>query len=420
MKCWKDQCESKLEFACPCTDPPVYSCDTHIAAHMKTASRSRHLPDPLTISPNPETKRALIDCLHKSLSDLYELRKKTVLDFSMQIKQINEKMKIALKSFDDSIKNQRKIISEIQIVEVISNFRKTQIDKILVAEPEEAINLLKDSFDIFDRSKFFIDDTGKLTKVPLMIESNRFIIFRDNSTKIVQTDLNNNYSSTELNISLNSPQSVYTTMCIIPGNSVFCCGNYPNTANAFIIDSNTNVKKVIDAPDKLGVSGSIYYNKSVYVFGGYTGQAHVNNAYRYYFLENKWENLNPLPAKSTFVSCIAKNNKILLSGREHSKIYCYDIIQNSYIELHNIQAGIWRKIICENNKNAYVIEAGGYIYEGNQEWNYWSTIGSSGTENNVLIGCTVLWQNKAYFAFCTNNFYEFDMKEKRCKKIKNI
>ncbi|CAG9328480.1 unnamed protein product [Blepharisma stoltei] len=163
-------------------------------------------------------------------------------------------------------------------------------------------------------------------------------------------------------------------MCIIPGNSVFCCGNYPNAANtAFIIDLNNNVKKVIYAPDSLSLSGSIYYNSSVYVFGGYTGHFYVNNAYWYYLLENKWENLNPLPVQSSFVSCIAKNNKILLSGREHSKIYSYDIIQNSYIELHDIQAGIWRKIICENNKNAYVIEADGYIYEGNQEWKAWST-----------------------------------------------
>ncbi|CAG9328485.1 unnamed protein product [Blepharisma stoltei] len=149
MKCWKDQCENKLEFTCSCTNPPTYSCDEHIVAHMKTASNSRHLPDPLTISPNPETKRALIDCLHKSLSNLYELRRKTVLDFSMQIKQINEKMKIALESFDDSIKNQRKIISQIKTIKVISNGSKTEIDEMLVSEPEIAIKLLKDSFDIF-------------------------------------------------------------------------------------------------------------------------------------------------------------------------------------------------------------------------------------------------------------------------------
>ncbi|CAG9328483.1 unnamed protein product [Blepharisma stoltei] len=412
MKCWKDQCGNKLEFACPCIDPPVYSCDTHIAAHIKTAPWSRHIPDSLAISPNPETKRALIDCLHKSLSDLYELRRKTVLDFSMQIKQINEKMKIVLELFDDSIKNRHKLISEIKIVEVISNSRKTQINKILASEPEEATMLLEDFFDIFDRFNFFIDDIGKIA--PFINESNKFIIFRNNSTKIVQMDLNNNYSSTEFNISLDSPQSHYTTMCIIPGNSFFCYGNYPNTANtAFIIDSNNN------APDSLSLSGSIYYNSSVYVFGGHTRYSNVINAYRYYLLESKWENLNPLPVQSSFVSCIAKNNKILLSGREHSKIYCYDIIQNSYIELHSIQLG--QKIICENNKNAYVIEAGGYIYEGNQEWNYWSTIGSSGTEkNNNLIGCTVLWQNKAYFAFGGYNLYEFDMKEKKCKKLKTI
>ncbi|CAG9328481.1 unnamed protein product [Blepharisma stoltei] len=201
MKCWKDQCENKLEFVCPCANPPAYSCDTHIAAHMKTASNSRHLPEPLTISPNPETKRALIDCLHKSLSDLYELRRKTVLDFSMQIKQINEKMKIVLESFDEFIKNQRKIISEIQIVKVMSNSRKTQIDKILAAEPEEAINLLKGTFDIFDRFNFFIDGVGILSKIePFKNEWNKFIIFRDGSKKIVKTDLNNNYSSIEFNI----------------------------------------------------------------------------------------------------------------------------------------------------------------------------------------------------------------------------
>mmetsp|Transcript_15532 Transcript_15532/g.15499 ORF Transcript_15532/g.15499 Transcript_15532/m.15499 type:complete len:260 (+) Transcript_15532:178-957(+) len=258
----------------------------HIVAHMKTVSKSRHLPDPLTTSPNPETKRALIDCLHKSLSDLYELRRKIVSDFSIQIKQLNEKMQITLESFDESIKKQRKIISEIKLTEAISNFNKTKIDEMLASEPEEAIKYLKDSFDIFDGSNFFIDDTGKLTAKPLIKESNRFILFRNNSTKIVQTDLNN-YSSTEFNISLDSPKSHYIAMCLIPGNSIFCYGNYPTPTNAaFIIESNNNVKQVMNAEHSLGLNGSIYYNYCVYIFGGRAESTYAS-AFRYCLLENK-------------------------------------------------------------------------------------------------------------------------------------
>mmetsp|Transcript_15530 Transcript_15530/g.15496 ORF Transcript_15530/g.15496 Transcript_15530/m.15496 type:complete len:261 (+) Transcript_15530:178-960(+) len=259
----------------------------HIVAHMKTVSKSRHLPDPLTTSPNPETKRALIDCLHKSLSDLYELRRKIVSDFSIQIKQLNEKMQITLESFDESIKKQRKIISEIKLTEAISNFNKTKIDEMLALEPEKAISLLKNSFDIFDGSNFFIDDTGKLTAKPLIKESNRFILFRNNSTKIVQTDLNN-YSSTEFNISLDSPKSQNIAMCLIPGNSIFCYENHPtHTSTPFIIESNNNVKQVVNAEHSLYASGSIYYNSCVYIFGGYNGFEPVNNAFRYNLLENK-------------------------------------------------------------------------------------------------------------------------------------
>ncbi|CAG9328484.1 unnamed protein product [Blepharisma stoltei] len=207
-------------------------------------------------------------------------------------------------------------------------------------------------------------------------------------------------------------------MCLIPDNSIFCCGYYPTPKkSAFIIQPNKMLKHVADTPFSIGLSGSIYYNDSVYVFGGSTTSGIWSGAFKYYLWEDKWANLNPMPLKSTFVSCIAKNNKILLSGREHTKIYCYDIIQNSYNELHNIQQGQWRKIICENNKNAYVIEAGGHIYEGNQEWKAWRTIGNSGIISKELIGCKVLWENSAYFCFEGYDLYEFNMKEKKCKKI---
>ncbi|CAG9328478.1 unnamed protein product [Blepharisma stoltei] len=233
--------------------------------------------------------------------------------------------------------------------------------------------------------------------------------------KIVKSHLNN-YSSTEYSISLDHIQSQYISMCLIFGNANFCYGNF----TAFIIEENNNVSQVSNAPTSLVGSSSIYYKNGVYIFGGWSSMATIH-ASKYSLKNGTWKNLNIMPAFSSFVSFAEK--KIWLSGREHSKTYCYDIIQNNYTELQSVKAN-YTKILCGNRKNYYVIEACGNIYESDYEsdfeWMMWKELGSSEIENTPLIGCKVRWQGKVYFAFSNYNLYEFDLREKKIQKIKTI
>ncbi|CAG9328477.1 unnamed protein product [Blepharisma stoltei] len=222
MKCWRDHCKHKLEFLCTCTDPPIYLCDSHIEEHLKIHTNSQNFPEQIIIIPNPIAKRKLINHLHKSISHLYKSKQKIVKDLSAQIMQLNKQMEITLKSFDKAIKEQRNMIIKFLSAEIISN-------------PNQ---------NILDASNLRIEEQNPKE------ESNQNEFFRDNSQKIVRINLSN-YSSSEFHLPLDSPKSMFISMCSMPENSIFCYGDYPNsTDSVFIIESDNTIRKVKNAPHK--------------------------------------------------------------------------------------------------------------------------------------------------------------------------
>mmetsp|Transcript_9508 Transcript_9508/g.9471 ORF Transcript_9508/g.9471 Transcript_9508/m.9471 type:complete len:131 (-) Transcript_9508:476-868(-) len=94
--------------------------------------------------------------------------------------------------------------------------------------------------------------------------------FQERTSKIIITNLQT-FSLKEQKLEIPEAMGIWSSMCLIPGNSHFCYGNYYNKeckGTAFIISENKKIRKIPSGFPCNG-AGTIYFQGSVYSFGGY-------------------------------------------------------------------------------------------------------------------------------------------------------
>ncbi|CAG9335831.1 unnamed protein product [Blepharisma stoltei] len=429
MKCWHNHCNSKLEFTCPCANPPVYSCGLHIVEHLRDESLQGHHPENLFTKPKPETKKALIEQLAKLSSDLSTVRENLIKQVSEKVNALVSQMKKSLEEIDRMKEEQQNLIQKINSTSEISKENRSFIEELLSLSPEEAVKMLKDL-------KFTIEDV-KLDKTPecsptkieekvetrtisresFEMEVDEIVVFRNSTKKIARVNLAT-FNTTEVEVEVADPIFYYVAMCEIPNTGVFCFGNWnPCRGTAYIIYPDSRIKQLEDGAPCC-YSGAVYYKKAVYVFGGCSGN-YLTLAEKYNFTTEKWEKLSPMPDASHLVTTLVYNCQILLSGYHHSKLYSYDINYDTYLEVLDLKPDVCR-MLCKGNDKAYLIEWTGQIYECEYNISSWRVVGEALPSMGCPIGYGSIYKGFSYFVDHTFTLYQFDLGQLKINKSKQV
>lgn len=145
--------------------------------------------------------------------------------------------------------------------------------------------------------------------------------------------------------------------------------------DAFKYNIATNTVTVLaNLPKKLCRMSAVYYNNFIYIFGGMTSDAFLDNsAYRYNCVSNSYTTMTDLPENRACYAATNVNNRVyIFGGKNSSKYYTkscimYDINTNAYISIANLNTDILRygSSAVYYNNSIYLLGYGKifYIYD---------------------------------------------------------
>ncbi|CAG9311755.1 unnamed protein product [Blepharisma stoltei] len=218
---------------------------------------------------------------------------------------------------------------------------------------------------------------------------------------------------------INTPEPLSINACIalLPDNELFCYGskNPFSGISCIISTKNCELGRMLPPGTPCYDSGAIYLNNSVYVFGGKDQSDNRSQLVTCFnLIQNSWSRLSPLPIASGSCSCIYFNQKILLTGYYHSKIYKYNIQSNNYSEVLSFNISSNRtKLLFQSKNKAYLIQSGDIYESGVSNENTWKKIGYSNLNSFAQL-CIASIYDDPYIGFfhpdygyCSGNIYKY-------------
>ncbi|CAG9328043.1 unnamed protein product [Blepharisma stoltei] len=166
---------------------------------------------------------------------------------------------------------------------------------------------------------------------------------------------------------LQTPEPLDATTCItnLPNGKLFCYGNSQISGITVLIDVNGEFE-VLPSGTPCMVSSCIYFNNSIYCFGGYN-QNYLTLSNRFDLNWNRWIQLALMPNGDYYCHSIIFNGNILISGYYNRNLLLYSIDIDSFSTIP-YDFEIYKSKILINAERLYLIEgSNGSIYESDIE-----------------------------------------------------
>ncbi|CAG9318577.1 unnamed protein product [Blepharisma stoltei] len=212
---------------------------------------------------------------------------------------------------------------------------------------------------------------------------------------------------------LQTPELLNWNTCItqLPNGKLFCFGRAVSVSGiTLLIDVNGGVEELPSGTPCFH-SSCLYFNNSVYCFGGYNGK-NLTLSSRFDLHQKRWIQLTPMPRADYACSSIAFNGNILISGLINKNLLLYSIDINSFSIIPYEYADNKVKILI-NAGRLYLIECeNGSIYESEiASYTNWKRIGNSIIDYNP---CQVYCSYNKGFIFigAASDYYKFDLNGK--------
>ncbi|CAG9313451.1 unnamed protein product [Blepharisma stoltei] len=250
-----------------------------------------------------------------------------------------------------------------------------------------------------------------------VIETNELIICSQRSRQIYSVDVK---TFKAISLSLGPCYGLYSNVFIPTTNSTLFYGEFMHKnldINAFILDAEKKITKLIWAQEKLFPSLA-YYENYVYAFGNSVSA-------KYNCLQNKWENLAHLGLDlyGRQSSSVGFKGHILIVERTLSSLISYDIEQNSFQKVAGLSLD-WRanKIIFSADNRVYIIEFPGRIHQSAiNDFTEWEIIATRTMDCSGELWSYVIRFNEKFYFECISSYnsilVEFDLKENKLKTI---
>ncbi|CAG9332712.1 unnamed protein product [Blepharisma stoltei] len=204
---------------------------------------------------------------------------------------------------------------------------------------------------------------------------------KDNITSLI---IYNTETETEEVKTLQTSDLLGTSTCItqLPNGKLFCFGNYyRHSGITMLIDTNGEVE-VLPSGTPCQLSSCIYFDNSVYCFGGCTNKCISTLSSRFDLDLNHWIHLTPMQYPDFRCSSIIFNGNILISRMIKRKLLLYSIDIDSFSIIPHKFKWTTQKILI-NAERPYLIECPGLIYESEiGSYLNWRQIGKSAINQN--------------------------------------
>ncbi|CAG9325279.1 unnamed protein product [Blepharisma stoltei] len=233
----------------------------------------------------------------------------------------------------------------------------------------------------------------------------------ENRTNLIIYDTEND--SEEVRI-VETPEPLDFGTCIaqLPNGNLFCFGNSQHSGVSLIIDENYKVRELPSGTPCVN-SSAIYFNNSVYCFGGNYNYEDLTLSERFDLNENRWIKLEPLPEADENCTSVIFNGNIVISGFNENLLR-YSIGNNTFAAIpYDFEAYVGKILI--STERLYLIEYGGSIYESElSNETVWRRIGDSIIVlfNQVYLSHSKGKINISFFSINGREYYCFDLDQK--------
>ncbi|CAG9327855.1 unnamed protein product [Blepharisma stoltei] len=197
----------------------------------------------------------------------------------------------------------------------------------------------------------------------------------------------------------------------LPNGELFCYGkNYPTSGITLIIGTDYKAR-LQPSGESCRFSSAIYFNRSVYCFGGWDeNHKSLSLSERFDLDESRWIKLAQMPQIDCYCHSIIFSGNILISGLLSKNLLLYSTDIDSFSQISYDFGKDKRKILI-NGERIYLIQHSGQIYESEIGDIYeWYLVGKS----IIYFYAQVYWvYNKGCIYFGCNgadkNYYKFSL-----------
>lgn len=398
--CFKDSCNKHVEFACYCSNQPVYSCDKHLGKHLKL--RGDHSSqNSLCMVLDPQDFELLYPKLTETQKKIGNIIKSVQTETKILVETVlkeSQKLIFSLKSFRFKI---LKLLKTMNVEKIVDKEDFDEVSKILEGTLIEN-NSYRDH--LVNKITVFYDLSNYYKPQSLELESEFLCFFRNRSKNLTLISIDKPDLVIPLDISNCFDQ--WSTHCELPNNKYFFYGGNPYISDVSIIDINKKTGIQKKSGRAKGYMASCYYKNKVYVFGGYNGQ-YQRDAESYNLITDSWEDLSPLPIRCGNSACVRLNDNILYAAYTSNSLIVYSISYDVYFRYGNFGSNF--KIICNHQDLVYLFVCGKVYRSNYPDFSKFQLINNATCVTSTsLYAYGVLKDKNFYFALHDNNIYKFD------------
>ena len=399
---FENRCSKRVIWACKCTNPSQYFCDSHISSHMRVPGD--HLTECMIVELSRNQIAELLPKLKEFTKYLEGCRKSIMDNSNMLMKCIEEEARKALNRIQDLQKTVLDLMSERGVNK--ENYRRIQ------CFPFEGSN------DIGSK----IENTKKTIEGFYEFDDHEEIIWEESNEIIFPRDptggLQSIYLDTfKLSTVAYAPKiGQYCHACKIDQNTYFIHGgriNNNTVSEAYLINiKDKKYETLTNGPTKDCGGGTVSKTNKVYIFGGYNTRIlnTCDTCDTFDLVTKEWRSITALPQASHCITAGKVDETIILSGYEMSCCYSYN--DSSFSSILTLPPCKY-KFVC-----------GGWIYTNsilyeNQDQSClkWTSHSAISWNNDLWISCAFKKNQYIYFIDSGNFLLRIDTRLKKVEKI---
>ncbi|CAG9317145.1 unnamed protein product [Blepharisma stoltei] len=330
-KCFEPECMNEVGYACKYSSPDTLSCEVHAFEHINLPNRSHNLQ---AIFMQPCKGTNLLNCQISTVSK----------DLNSKPKETESTLNVI-----DTLRNKTaEILSRPNNPELEIDFRTT-------------CSAIQKNLSLYDPP---LKQACQYYLKAYQHKTSLYNTTRDYENSRTNLIIYNTETKTQEVKVFKTPELLDLSTCItqLPNGKLFCYGKYRVSGITVLIDVNGDVK-TLPSGTHCADSSCIYFNNSVYCFGGNDeNRCALTLSSRFDLNENRWIQLIPMPKADYYCNSIIFNGNILISGWKNRNILLYSIDIDSFSMIpYEFEEKKWKILI--NAESLYLIECPGSIYE---------------------------------------------------------
>lgn len=434
--CSSSNCEIFPSIQAFCAKKPLTLCTTHFNNHLTSCNLDHQSFFLLkNVSGQKIQAETILKSIIKGLNQEY---KQCVLSFNQILEAVMEKSKQATNAIlrtNQYCKELLKIykannrfpiiyaagtirgneIGVNDMVKEINAYRLTNFNKIL-------------NFDLIANKIIKKLNKIKMTREILYPENyndNFIYVFLSNSKILAKVDIET-LGYGKINTQVSELQGDCPSICSVSPTEVFTTGGYSESVLkcCYLINNETGTVKSLPKIRKRDYAQAMYYQRKVYIFGGYADRTLLNSCDAFSIDSLTWKSLSNLliPMRCTSVVNFRDNELIFIGSDIDGRRHClsYNTKTDYYSNFSMIYSSEHDgNVLIRDGTNLFMLHKENIIKANISKMSNWKK-----KDNSTSFGHSssrpVIRNRFAYFIDWGNHLFKFDLNKLEIKKVLSI